>query len=189
MTGVITTAALGERARTWWQQEPDLLRRETAAMAALAPDLRWQPLGAGSWEGPAPLWPFGRPAPEGLSALTGGRRLRVHVAYGHAFPMAPPSVWPLEPEPELIHRLDHSWHVNGDGSLCLLHSAAAWSGREPAAELVAKACGWFIEYLLFSRGLIEAMTSAGIGADASLDVLICDAGADQVLSAGGRAAA
>lgn len=180
MTGVITTGALGERARTWWQQEPGLLHRETAAMAALASDLRWEPLGAGSWEGLAPLWPFERPAPEGLGALTGGRRLRVHVAYGHGFPMAPPMVWPLDPEPELAHRLDHSWHVNGDGSLCLLHSAAAWSGREPAAELVAKASGWFIEYLLFSWGLIEAMTSTGISADTSLDAVVRDAEASQV---------
>ena len=189
MPGAITAATLGDRARTWWQQEPGLLQREMAAMAALAPDLRWQPQGAGSWEGPAPLWPFERAAPEGLSALTGGRRLRVHVAYGHAFPMAPPGVWPLDPEPELAHRLNHAWHVNGDGSLCLLSSAAAWSGREPAAELVAKAAGWFVEFLLFSRGLIEAMTSTGVGVDVSLDALISDTGTHRGPGAGGKAAA
>jgi len=189
MPDAITAATLGERARTWWQGEPGLLRRETSAMSALAPDLRWQPQGAGSWEGLAPLWPFERPVPEGLNTLTGGRRLLVHVAYGHAFPMAPPSVWSLEPEPELAHRLDHAWHVNGDGSLCLLSSAAAWSGREPAAELVAKAAGWFIEFLMFSRGLIEAMTSTGVGVDISLDALINRTRTDQEPGAGERAAA
>ena len=189
MPGTITTVTLGERARTWWQQEPGLLQREMAAMTALAPDLRWQPQGAGSWEGPAPLWPFERPAPEGLNALTGGRRLQVHVIYGHAFPMAPPTLWSLDPEPELAHRLNHAWHVNGDGSLCLLASAATWTGREPAAELVAKAAGWFVEFLLFSRGLIEAMTSTGIGVDVSLDALINDAGTDCGPGAGGWAAA
>lgn len=189
MPGAITAATLGKRAQTWWQQERGLLLRETAAMASLAPDLRWQPPGAGAWEGPAPLWPFDRPAPQGLNELTGGRQLRVRVAYGHAFPMAPPSVWSLDPEPELAHRLDHAWHVNGDGSLCLLASAAAWNGREPAAELVAKAAGWFIEFLLISKGLIETMTSTGVGVDVSLDALISSIGTNQGPGTGGRAAA
>ncbi|MEZ0108760.1 hypothetical protein ABH920_002761 [Catenulispora sp. EB89] len=178
MPGAITAAMLGERARTWWQEEPALLLRETVAMATLAPDLHWQPQGAGLWQGSAPWWPFDRPAPAGLDALSSGRTLKVQVAYGHGFPVAAPSIWALDPEPQLAHRLNHAWHVNGDGSLCLLASPAVWSGREPAAELVAKAVGWFIEYLLLSRGLIEAMTNTGIGADPSLDTLIRDAEPD-----------
>lgn len=178
MVGRITSASLAARARTWWEQEPGLLERECAAMAALAPDLEWHPEGAGHWKGPVPPWPFDRAAPDGLDNLLAGRRLLVRVVYGHAFPVAPPSLWALDPEPELVHRLDHAWHVNGDGSLCLLRSPAAWSGREPAAELVAKAAGWFVEYLLFSGGQITTMTSTGIGADTSLDALISSAGAN-----------
>lgn len=179
MTGAITSKTLRARAETWWQREPELLERERAAMSVLAPELTWHAEGAGSWQGRAPLWPFERPTPQGLGLVLGGRRLHLHLAYGHAFPVAPPALWPLDPQPEPAQRLDHSWHVNGDGSLCLLQSAAAWSGREPAAELVAKASGWFIEYVLLSRGQIEAMTSTGISTDDSLDALISRAAAER----------
>lgn len=172
----VTLTDLASLARTWWTEEPALLRKEHDAMAVVAPDLTWTGKGAGSWEGPVPAWPFERPAPPGLDALLAGRRLRVLVAYGHAFPMTTPVVWAIYPEPSIEQRTEHAWHVNGDGSLCLLEAAAAWTGREAAAELVAKAAGWFIEYLLMCRGLIASMTNVGLAADPSVDAIISRAG-------------
>ena len=172
----ISTAVLAAGARTWRTDEPALLRREQKAMAAVAPELVWSDQGAGSWAGLVPPWPFERNAPLGLDTLLAGRRLRVHVAYGHAFPMTAPSVWPIDPEPSIEQRTQHAWHVNGDGSLCLLEGATAWTGREAAAELIIKAAGWFIEYLLMSAGLITSMTSVGLAADLSVDAIITRAG-------------
>ncbi len=168
----VTAAALASKARTWWMDEPALLRGEQDAMASVAPSLTWANRGAGSWAGLVPAWPFDRPAPPGLDTFLAGRRLRVQVSYGHAFPMTPPTVWPLDPEPSIEQRTQHAWHVNGDGSLCLLEAAAAWTGRDPAAELVIKAAGWFIEYLLMSADLITQMTRTGLGADLSMDAVI-----------------
>ena len=175
----VTLTDLARRARTWWAEEPALLRRERDAMSVVAPDLIWTANGAGSWAGLAPAWPFGRPAPPGLDALLAGRRLSVLLTYGHAFPMTAPAVWAIDPEPSIEQRTQHAWHVNGDGSLCLLEAAAAWTGREPAAELVVKAAGWFIEYLLMRCGLITSMTSAGLAADQSMDAVITGAGGNQ----------
>jgi hypothetical protein len=168
----VKAAALAARARNWWTEEPALLCKEQEAMAAVAPDLTWAEDRAGSWAGLAPTWPFDRAAPSGLDAFLAGRRLRVQVSYGHAFPMTPPAVWPVDPEPSLEQRTQHAWHVNGDGSLCLLEDADAWTGREPTAELIVKAAGWFIEYLLMSAGLITRMTSTGLSADLSMDAVI-----------------
>jgi hypothetical protein len=141
-------------------------------MARTAPDLVWSAQGSGSWTGPVPAWPFDRAAPAGLHTFLADRRLRAQLTYGHAFPVIPPAVWPLDPEPSIEHRTDHAWHVNGDGSLCLLRTAAAWTGRDPAAELIVKAAGWFIEYVLMSAGLITQMTSTGLSSDLSLDEVI-----------------
>ena len=46
----------------------------------------------------------------------------------------------------------HTWHVNGDGSLCLMQAADDWQPEDTAADLVRKACGWFVEYLLVEAG-------------------------------------
>jgi hypothetical protein len=141
-------------------------------MARTAPDLIWSGQGAGSWTGLVPAWPFDRAAPAGLETFLTGRRLRALLTYGHAFPMTPPAVWPLDPEPSIEQRTQHAWHVNGDGSLCLIETIAAWTGRDPAAELIVKAAGWFIEHLLMSVGLITRMTSTGLGSDVSMDEVI-----------------
>lgn len=141
-------------------------------MARTAPDLIWSGQGAGSWTGLVPVWPFDRAAPTGLETFMADRRLRVQLTYGHAFPMIPPAVWPLDPEPSIEQRTQHAWHVNGDGSLCLLETMAAWTGRDPAAELIVKAAGWFIEYLLMSVGLVMRMTSTGLSSDVSTDEVI-----------------
>lgn len=155
------------------EAEPARLARERQEMKRVAPDLAWdEDLAAGGWTGLAPQWPFDRPRPAGLEALLQGRRLMLRVEYTEAFPMVEPRLWPLDPEPPIERRTAHTWHLNGNGSLCLLQSASDWSGRESAADLVVKASGWFIEYLLLERGEIGAMTEAGIHADPSLDPIL-----------------
>jgi hypothetical protein len=129
---------------------------------------------AGGWDGPAPAWPFARAAPAGLDELLDGRRLRVRVLYLQAFPSVEPRLEPIDPEPPIVRRILHEWHLNGDGTLCLLRTADLWTGRETAADLVVKASGWFIEYLLMERGVIEEMTENGINDDDSLDRLIAE---------------
>jgi len=162
----------------WFEAEPARLEGEKEAMGELAPDLVWlepgEDLRAGGWEGDVPVWPFARDAPEpGLSRLLAGRRLRVRVQYPESFPAVEPKIWPLlDPLPDPAHRTLHTWHINGDGSLCLLQTADLWTGSDPAAELVVKASGWFIEYLLMEAGVIEAMTLTGLSADESRDELI-----------------
>ncbi len=142
-------------------------------MARIAPEMAWLDLdGAGGWEGLAPAWPFERDAPPQLDAFLDGGRLRLLVAYFQAFPAVQPAVIPLHPMPPLKRRLLHRWHLNGDGSICVLQSADHWSGREAAAELVVKAAGWFIEYLLVDREVRAEMSENGIAADPSLDHLL-----------------
>jgi hypothetical protein len=45
----------------------------------------------------------------------------------------------------------------------------SWTGIETAADLVVKAAGWFLEYLLMDAGLIEHMSENGIANDDLLD--------------------
>lgn len=150
--------------------EPRRFAEELTAMAAVAPELDWHPESL-TWAGVIPVWPFDRPQPAGLDGFLGGRRLLVNVVYSQAFPMVAPSVFPVDPEPDLRHRTDNRWHVNGDGSLCMFQSAAAWDGTGTASSLVIKAAGWFLEYLLMIDGVVEAMTESGVVSDASLDHL------------------
>ena len=163
--------------QSWLEAEPERARRERDEMKRVAPEMAWlddDP--AGGWEGLAPIWPFERSTPTGLDTLLEGRRLRVRVFYSQGFPMVQPLLLPLDPDPPRDRRIVHSWHLNGDGSLCLLQTAYAWDGRETAADLVAKASGWFIEYLLRECEAIEAMTENGISVDTSLDQLIEELG-------------
>lgn len=155
----------------WTEAEPTRFEVELAAMTAIAPKLVWDDALL-LWEGLVPAWPFARPQPPELDAFLGGRRFTAQVIHSQAFPMVPARVIPLEPEPPLEARTMHAWHVNGDGSLCLLRSAAAWDGTETAAELVVKAAGWFIELRLMQTGQIEAMSARGIASDDSFDHLI-----------------
>lgn len=155
------------------EAEPERFEAERGAMAAVAADMEWlddEP--AGGWEGRVPAWPFERAVPLGLDELLEGRRLRVRVHYRQAFPSVEPTLEPIDPEPPIERRILHSWHLNGDGTLCLLRTADLWTGRESAADLVVKASGWFIEYLLMERGAIEHMTENGINHDDSLDAII-----------------
>jgi hypothetical protein len=169
----------------WFEAEPSRLEREREEMAACAPNLRWiewsADLSAGGFEGDAPAWPFDREQPEpGLTRLLDGRRLSVRVQYLESFPAVEPKVWPLlDPPPDPLYRTQAAWHVNGDGSLCLLQTADMWTGRETAAGLVVKASGWFIEYLLMEANAVERMTLSGINSDTSLDEMIRRFGADE----------
>jgi hypothetical protein len=168
---------------TWWQCEPRRLARDRAEVAEHFGDLKWLGAGAGGWRGRLPRWPFARPAPVGLVDLIGESGLLVGVEYGHAYPMVPPLIHPLDPEPDVMERTDHRWHVSGDGSLCLLQDDAAWTGRGSVVDLLLKAAGWRVEYALMKAGVIEAMTERGIVEDDQYDRLIAAA----VDAAGGPA--
>ena len=154
----------------WTAAEPARLAAERRAMAAVAPGLAWVELATG-WVGEAPIWPGSRPLPDALDDFLAGRRLMVRVEYSQAFPMVAPRIVPLDPEPDPMVRTRHDWHVNGDGSLCLLQRASDWDGTGTAAELVVKTAGWFLEYLLMEAGRIEHMSESGIVNDDSFDHL------------------
>jgi hypothetical protein len=145
-------------------------------MAAVAPGLVWQDDNrAGAWQGEAPVWPFERLRPAGLDEFLSSARLTIRVQYLQAYPMVPPLVYPLDPEVDFGVWTLHDWHVNGDGSLCLLQRASDWTGRSTAADLVVKAAGWFLEYLLLVRKVRSSMTECGIVHDDSLDELFTTA--------------
>jgi hypothetical protein len=156
-------------AESWLEAEPRRYGSEREAMAGVAPDLSWMDGPTGGWRGLAPEWPFGRPSPDALDAFLAGRRFELQVEYSQAFPMDEPKIWPLDPSPDPLYRTQHDWHVNPDGSLCLLQAATSWTGIETAADLVVKAAGWFLEYLLMEAGLIGHMSENGIVNDDSLD--------------------
>jgi hypothetical protein len=163
----------------WHDAEPGRLKRDLADVTKFAPDLAFTagpgatPDGVhhGMWSGRLPIWPFDRPEPPGLTDLIDGG-LTCEVYYAAAHPMVPPRVYPIAPEPEVIERSQHTWHVAPDGSLCLMQTLGDWDPATSVVELLEKACGWRIEYALMKAGAIETMTLSGIVSDASLDGLI-----------------
>ncbi|MFG3689583.1 hypothetical protein [Micromonospora sp. NPDC047740] len=157
---------------TWWQCEPRRLARDEAEIGEWFPGLQWVDEGAGGWVGRLPRWPFDRPEPAGLPALVGEEGLEALLVYGHAYPMVAPLIYPGDPRPGIAQRTDHKWHVNGNGSLCLLQDDATWNGRGSVLDLLLKAAGWRVEYALMKAGVIEAMTLHGIVDDAQSDHLI-----------------
>lgn len=159
---------------TWWEAEPDLLVRELKAVNEFFPDLRWVGEGAGYCIGPVPSWPFSRAAPHNLDRLLGDSPFEIRVQYGHAFPAAPPSVFPLAPKPRVELRSFTDYHVLSDGSLCLLRDAEQWTSSSLTSDLVLKAAAWRIEYALFEVGAIEKMTQNGIVVDDVLDSLLVE---------------
>lgn len=169
-----------ERVRqSWVAAEPTVLRREQAAMRERAPDMAWSDnvtapdgrQGAGC-EGLAPAWGSERPQPPGVDELLAGRRLRLQVIYREGSPMVPPMLFPVDPEPPPDRRTQHYWHINPDGSLCLLRSADDWQPTDTAADLVCKASGWLIEYLLIEEGHMDGMTMRGIYASTGIDPIL-----------------
>lgn len=167
---------------SWTQAHPELVEHEQAAMANVAPDMVWRddlpsPREGHrlcGWVGQVPQWTADRDAPPGLDKLLGAARLQLCVAYPEAFPAIAPILWPLVPEVPLQNRSRHDWHVNGNGSLCLLRHGRDWHVDDTAADLVAKAAGWFVEYRLMEEGRIDAMSEFGIYSDASRDELIAE---------------
>ncbi len=57
----------------------------------------------------------------------------------------------------------------------MLQTATDWDSTGTAADLVVKAAGWFIEFLLMEDGRIEKMTPNGMAVDDSLDHLLIPA--------------
>jgi hypothetical protein len=129
----------------------------------------------GGWHGTLPLWPFDRHAPDGLGALTDGTGLEFTLTYPAAYPMVPPTIWPLAPEPEMVERTQATWHVLPSGGLCLLQSDGAWQPEASLVDLLLKAAGWRVEYALMKAHVIEAMAVSGIVSDSSFDRLVTQA--------------
>jgi hypothetical protein len=150
-------------------------------MELAAPKLEWHDdliwredrLACG-WIGEAPEWAADRPSPLGVRELLNGRRLELRVLYPEAFPAAPAELFPTNPEVPVDRRTLTQWHVNGDGSLCLMQSADDWQLTDTASDLVRKASCWFIEYLLLEAEAIKNMTVKGIFSDTSLDPVLAD---------------
>ncbi len=165
----------------WTADDPARLARDIAEVEAFAPDLVFEPPSAapndthhGRWAGILPVWPFDRSRPRGIDRLV-PVGLRVEVDCSAAHPMVPPMVLPVEPEPLIIERSQHDWHVAPSGHLCLMQSVGDWTPTESIADLLIKACGWHIEYALMKAGVITAMTTAGIVSDDSRDHLVTTA--------------
>jgi len=163
----------------WYADDPARLLAEQEAVHSLAPDLEWTTtfpegssaafLGSGGWQGRLPLWPFDRPAPEGLRNWL-HQGMAVVIACSPAHPVAIPRIWPIDPEPDPEYRSRHDWHLNGDGTLCLFLLTTAWTGRALVSELIFKAAGWFLEYrLMMEDPEVDVMTSAGIASSDEFD--------------------
>lgn len=155
----------------WTEAEPTRFADEQTRMNELAPGMHWDEANL-RWDGHLPIWPFSRPAPPELDEFLDGRQFRAQVQYSPAFPMVAPRIVPIDPDPDASTRSRHDWHVNGDGSLCLLQSASDWDGSGSAADLVPKAAAWFLEYLLMERRIVESMTEVGIANDDCRDHLL-----------------
>lgn len=148
-------------------------------MAARAPQMVWHDEIAGpdgkagkGWEGLAPAWGGDRPRPTGVDGLLAGRQLHLKLIYRQAFPTVPPVLFPVEPDPPAVRRTQHYWHINPNGSLCLLRSADDWQQTDTAAALVCKASGWFIEYLLVEAKAMDGMTVRGIYTSTGIDPIL-----------------
>jgi hypothetical protein len=164
---------------SWSESEPEHLLAEREQVTALAPELEWREGlshrgrdGLVGFEGPLPAWCAPRAEQPGLAELLGGARLSIRCIYTEATPMVPPVIIPIAPEIPPDRRNNHAWHLNGDGSLCLLRGAADWQPGETAAALLIKASCWFVEYRLKERGLIEAMNENGIATDERFDPIV-----------------
>lgn len=167
----------------WHKAEAARLARDIEEITGFAPGLEFEP-GPGNglvphhgrWHGQLPVWPMERPEPAGLSALVPAG-LTVEVWYSAAYPMLPAALYPVDPEPLLVERSQHDWHVAPDGSLCLLQTLASWDPRWSIVELLRRASGWRVEYALMKSGVVESMTLRSIVDDASRDHLVGEAAA------------
>lgn len=156
----------------WTVAEPAHADRERAAMADVAPALRWTTgltlldrSDLSGFVGPLPQWCADRAMPPGVAELLGADQVSVEVIFSEATPMVPPAIRAINPDVPLARRTDHRWHINGDGTLCQLQGAVAWPPGTTAEALLVKASCWYVEYRLMEHGLIEAMSESGIAED------------------------
>jgi hypothetical protein len=166
---------LAARAGSWWQVQPALLKHVLDELQAAGFELTWEATGSGMLAGQLPTWPLDRQAPAGLDDLLEGRGMTVEVVFGHAYPMVCPAVKPVDPAVPYDRWTQHKWHVNGNGTLCLLQSAQAWDPQTPLTDVLRKSAGWYVEYRLLEAGAIDAMSTSGVVSDDSYDPLVAKA--------------
>ena len=114
---------------SWIDAEAARVEHEQAEMQRWAPDVHWRTDLA---------WPDGRPGADGRASLPRGELIDPsrresptcsrpaaisQVICPEAFPMVAPDLYPIDPEVPIDRRTQHKWHVNGDGSLCLMQAA------------------------------------------------------------------
>lgn len=157
----------------WFAQDPRRLRRDREEVQRFAPDLKVVEPSlegpCGGWSGRLPLWPFDREAPDGLASRFPDGGLLVEIRYVPAYPMLPPEIFPVDPEPELHERSQAVWHVLPHGALCLLQSTGQWQPEASLTELLLKAAGWHLEYSLVKREVLPRMSENGIVSDGASD--------------------
>ncbi|WP_285035863.1 hypothetical protein [Plantibacter sp. ME-Dv--P-095] len=166
----------GSTSARWPDWDPRRLERDLREVSAFAPELEFLPVGSThapncGWFGPIPLWPFDRTRPEGLDTLVDSP-LSVLVVCSSAHPVVAPTLYPIDPEPQLQEVSDTVWHVAPGQSLCLFQSDGFWDPAASITELLTKAAGWRIEYALMHANAIERMTERGIVSDPSFDAVI-----------------
>lgn len=151
---------------SWYDQDPLRLQRDKEEVAHCAPGLGFLEasplLPHAGWKGRIPSWPFERQRPKNLDRWIPEGGLQVEIHYTAAYPMTPPQIIPVSPEPELVERSQAVWHVLPDGGLCLFQSAGQWQPEASLSDLLLKAAGWRLEYALMKHGRIERMSESGI---------------------------
>lgn len=155
----------------WWQAEPRRLARDQREVADVFPSLAFFPDGQAGWAGRLPVWPFARPAPQRLAELV-PEGVEVVLAYGAAYPIVSPWIFPRDPEPLPLELTQGRWHVLGNGALCLFQTQADWDPISSVVDLLRKAAGWRVEYALLKAGVREDMSLSGIVNDDGLDDLV-----------------
>jgi hypothetical protein len=165
----------------WCDAEPSRFQRDRTEVNARFDGLTFVapggshsefPLPHGGWHGQLPIWPFERSQPNGVQGLVGGAGLEFVLEYPAAYPMIPPRIQPLTPEPEIEERTQATWHVLPEGGLCLLQSTGGWIPEASIIDLLLKAAGWRIEYALMKTGTINKMSESGIVTNGSYDHLL-----------------
>ncbi|MCK2032202.1 hypothetical protein [Microbacterium sp. KSW4-4] len=155
----------------WRRYDNARLISDSREITTVFPGLSPAAGGAGiGWHGRLPIWPFARAAP--CQFESGVRGLDLLMLFPQSYPMTMPHLHPLDPEPEFHERTQHRWHVNGDGSLCLIQEQRTWTGRGSVVDLLLKAAAWRLEYGLVRAGVFEYMSENGIVSDSSRDTEI-----------------
>ena len=164
---------LQQQARRWWDDDPQLLQAVRDEIASAGFELDWdEPTGC--LVGELPRWPLERPEPDGLMDLL-PEPMRCSVNLRPTFPMLFPLICPLHPDVPKDRWTQHRWHVNGNGTLCLLQSDDAWDPRTPVSDLLRKAAAWYVEYRLVEVGVAEECSLRGIVSDDGRDGLVREA--------------